>query len=358
MRAGQRAASLTRQLLAFSRQQVLDPKTIDLNDLIVDMEKMLRRVIGEDIELSTALAPEPMRVKADQSQLEQVILNLAVNGRDAMPNGGKLVIQTRAVVMSESDVRHYSYPFKPGGYVQITVSDTGVGMDSVVQARLFEPFFTTKEKGKGTGLGLATVYGVIKQSDGYVEVRSELGKGAIFTIYLPVVQQCSTFEAARIDTVDTLNGNETILLVEDETSLRTLTRNVLERLGYTVLEASNGAEACELSASQETRIDLLLTDVVMPRMNGRDLADRMLRTRPALGVVYISGYTGQGIGQGILPAGCHFLPKPFSRESLAVKIREALEEKSPSAGSPLLVRDAQCRTKNEDKHEEVADSGR
>lgn len=339
LRAGQRAASLTRQLLAFSRQQVLEPKVINLNDLVSDMEKMLRRVIGEDVELSTTTA-EPAKVKADQSQLEQVILNLAVNARDAMPNGGKLVIETCNVIMHEEQVRHYSYPFKPGGYVQIKVSDTGIGMDSVVRARVFEPFFTTKEKGKGTGLGLATVYGVVKQSEGYIEVESEIGKGTTFTIYLPAAEQAATSESESAGVIDALNGNETILLVEDETALRILTRNILERFGYTVLEASNGEEACAVSAGQEHRIDLLLTDVVMPGMNGRDLADRLLEKRPEMKVLYMSGYTGQGIGQGILPSGCHFLPKPIARERLALKIREALQDKimrttlpSVSAGS-------------------------
>jgi two-component system cell cycle sensor histidine kinase/response regulator CckA len=326
LRAGQRAASLTRQLLAFSRQQVLEPKVINLNDLVVDMNKMLRRVIGEDVELSTTLAAEPMKVKADQSQLEQVILNLAVNARDAMPNGGKLVIQTCNVIMQEEDVRHYPYPFKPGGYVKISVSDTGIGMDSVVKARIFEPFFTTKEKGKGTGLGLATVYGVVKQSEGYIEVHSEIGKGTTFTIYLPAIEQAAMSEPEGAGVIDALNGSETILLVEDETALRILTRNVLERFGYTVLEARNGEEACAVGASQDHRIDLLLTDVVMPGMNGRDLADQLLEKRPDMKVVYVSGYTGQGIGQGVLPSGCHFIAKPFAREKLALKIREALQQ--------------------------------
>jgi two-component system, cell cycle sensor histidine kinase and response regulator CckA len=347
LRAGQRAASLTRQLLAFSRQQVLEPKIIDLNVVVADMEKMLRRVIGEDIELKTLLEPELARVKADQGQLEQVILNLAVNARDAMPDGGKLKVQTRNVIMDELDVRRYSYPFKPGNYVQLTVSDTGSGMDSSIQARVFEPFFTTKEKGKGTGLGLATVYGVVKQSEGYIELDSEVGKGTTFTIYLPSAEEIAMSQPGHADKITVFNGNGTILLVEDETALLILTRNMLKRFGYTVLEAANGAEACEVSARRNCRIDLLLTDVVMPGMNGRDLADRLANERPEMKVVYMSGYTGQGIGQGILPPGSCFLAKPFSRENLAMKIREALQKEprcavnAPSNGESIPIKEGQ-----------------
>jgi two-component system cell cycle sensor histidine kinase/response regulator CckA len=325
LRAGQRAASLTRQLLAFSRQQVLEPTILDLNTVVVDMEKMLRRLIGEDIELSTALNRELGKVKADQGQIEQVVLNLVVNARDAMPNGGKFTIQTDNITMEEVDTRRYSYPFKPGRYALLTVSDTGMGMDSVTRARIFEPFFTTKEKGKGTGLGLATVYGVVKQSEGYIEVHSEVDAGTIFKIYLPIVEAEVSALPVHSGAIESLHGNETILLVEDEAMLCILTRNILERYGYTVLEASNGKEACEIVHRNPNTIHLLLTDVVMPGMNGRDLAELLVKERPELKTLYMSGYTGQGIGQGVLPLGCHFLAKPFSRESLAKKVREALE---------------------------------
>jgi PAS domain S-box-containing protein len=324
-RAGQRAASLTRQLLAFSRQQVLEPKVLDLNAVIGDMEKMLRRLIGEDIELSTDLNEELGHVRADQGQLEQVILNVAVNARDAMPAGGKFAITTQNLVMGEAETKRYSYPFRPGRYVLLTVSDNGMGMDVGTQARIFEPFFTTKEKGKGTGLGLATVYGVVKQSEGYIEVQSELGAGTTFKIFLPIVEALIEPDSTQPALISSLQGNETILLTEDDDILRILARNMLVRFGYTVLEASNGAEACEIARKRTGRIDLLLTDVVMPGMNGRELGERLAQERPDLTIVYMSGYTGQGVGQGVLPSGCHFLAKPFHRESLARKLREALE---------------------------------
>jgi len=325
LRAGQRAASLTRQLLAFSRQQVLEPTILDLNNVVLDMEKMLRRLIGEDIELNTVLNCDLGKVKADHGQIEQVILNLAVNARDAMPNGGKFTIQTDNVTMEEVDTRRYSYPFKPGRYVLLIVSDTGMGMDSVTQARIFEPFFTTKEKGKGTGLGLATVYGVVKQSEGYIEVQSEVDFGSIFKIYLPIVEAEVSSSPVHSRAIKSLHGNETILLVEDEAMLCILTRNILERYGYTVLEARNGKEACEIAHRNPVTIHLLLTDVVMPGMNGHALAGLLVSERPELKTLYMSGYTGQGIGQGVLPIGCHFLAKPFSHETLAKKVREALE---------------------------------
>ncbi|MBI3645822.1 MAG: PAS domain S-box protein [Acidobacteriales bacterium] len=341
LRAGQRAASLTRQLLAFSRQQVLEPKVLDLNDVISDMEKMLRRLIGEDIELSTVLHQELGNVRADQGQLEQVILNVAVNARDAMPGGGKLAIMTQNVIMSEAETQRYSYPFRPGHYVLLTVSDTGTGMDLGTQARIFEPFFTAKEKGKGTGLGLATVYGIVKQSDGYIEAHSEVGAGTIFKIYLPIVEAHIEPESAEPALISSLQGDETILLVEDDDILRVLARNMLVRFGYTVLEASNGAEACELALKQVSPIHLLLTDVVMPGMNGRELGERLAQERPDLTIVYMSGYTGQGVGQGVLPSGCHFLAKPFHRENLARKLREALETASVSlpAGQTVSVKE-------------------
>jgi PAS domain S-box-containing protein len=351
VRSGQRAASLTRQLLAFSRQQVLEPKIIDVNAIVTDVEKLLRRLIGEDIELITSLEHSSKPVKADQGQLEQVLLNLAVNARDAMPNGGRLGIGTHVVTMTELDVRRYSYPFKPGEYMKLTISDTGTGMDSATQARIFEPFFTTKEKGKGTGLGLAMVYGVVKQSDGYIEVDSQLGKGTTFTIYLP-----STVEASPLPALEQGNliaipqGSETVLLVEDEMRLRFLTKNMLERFGYTVLDASNSAEACAVSAKRALPIDLLLTDIVMPGMNGLELAGRLMHERPGIKVLYMSGYTGQQYGQNVVPEGSHYLAKPFSRESLAAKVRQALRRES-ALEAPNLGKENphhSARNKNEE----------
>jgi PAS domain S-box-containing protein len=324
LQAGRRAATLTRQLLAFSRQQVLAPRVLELNSVIVDTQKMLRRVIGEDIALDTKLSTDLGRVKADHGQIEQVILNLAVNARDAMPGGGKLTIATENTELDAIAVRRYSYPVKPGRYVLLSVSDTGVGMTSETQAHIFEPFFTTKEKGKGTGLGLATVYGVVKQSDGYIQVHSELGAGATFKIYLPLVDQPVDPEQKQPDSKPLRGGGETILLVEDEDMLRKLTRNVLELLGYSVLEAADGKLACEISRREKRTIDLLLTDVVMPGMNGPALAAQLTAARPTLTVLYTSGYTGQAVGHGVIPEGSHFIAKPFTREDLALKVREAL----------------------------------
>jgi two-component system, cell cycle sensor histidine kinase and response regulator CckA len=327
LKAGQRAASLTRQLLAFSRQQVLDPKVIDLNSAVADAEKLLRRLIGEDIELRTALGPDLGRVRADLGQFEQVIMNLAVNARDAMPQGGKLIISTENFVMDEVFVRRYPYPVQPGPYILLTVTDTGVGMDSETRVRAFEPFFTTKEKGKGTGLGLSTVYGVVKQSGGYIDIESTPGAGTTFKIYLPRVDEeveKRTQSLAATDRVAT--GRETILLVEDEDSLRKLTRATLAQSGYTVLEAKDGADALAISSGHEGPIDLLLTDIVMPGMGGHALAGELTRRRPETRVVYMSGYTGQTYSsQGPIEPGSDFLAKPFTREVLTRKIREALD---------------------------------
>jgi two-component system, cell cycle sensor histidine kinase and response regulator CckA len=325
LKAGKRAASLTRQLLAFSRQQVLDPKVLDFNGVVSDMEKMLRRLIGEDIELSTVLSPELGRLKADQGQLEQVVMNLVVNARDAMPQGGKLLIDTQNMVMDEAFVRRYPYPVQPGPYVCLTVTDSGIGMDAETKARAFEPFFTTKEKGKGTGLGLSTVYGVVKQSGGYIDIYSALGAGTTFKIYLPRVDEAIKTETAALPATS-FTGNETILLAEDEPSLRTLTRNTLELCGYKVLEAKDGVEALEVSDLHKGPIDLLLTDIVMPGMGGRALAQALTRRRPEIRLAYMSGYTGQAVGsQGPVEPGSVFLLKPFTRELLTRKIREALD---------------------------------
>ncbi len=325
LKAGKRAASLTRQLLAFSRQQVLDPKVLDLNGVVSDMDKMLRRLIGEDVELSTVLGPNLGRLKADQGQLEQVVMNLVVNARDAMPQGGKLVIDTQNMVMDEAFVRRYPYPVQPGPYVCLTVTDSGIGMDAETKARAFEPFFTTKEKGKGTGLGLSTVYGVVKQSGGYIDIYSAPGAGTTFKIYLPRVDEAIKAEAP-VGTATSFTGNETILLAEDETSLRTLTRNTLELCGYKVLEAKDGIEALQVSDGYKGSIDLLLTDMVMPGMGGRTLATELTKRRPEIRLAYMSGYTGQAVGsQGPVDPGSVFLLKPFTRELLTRKIREALD---------------------------------
>jgi len=328
LNAGKRAAALTRQLLAFSRQQVLDPKVIDLNGAVSDMEKLLRRLIGEDVELSTQLVSNLGRVKADQGQLEQVVMNLAVNARDAMPQGGKLIIATENMVMDEAFVRRYPYPVQPGPYVCLSVTDSGIGMDAETKARAFEPFFTTKEKGKGTGLGLSTVYGVVKQSGGYIDIISTPGAGTTFKIYLPRIDEAVNLPAAGQGSAGSFEGKETILLAEDEASLRRLTRTTLEQSGYKVLEAKDGVEALTVSEACDLPIDLLLTDVVMPGMGGRALAQELIRRRPEIRVVYMSGYTGQGVGtQGPIDPGSDFLPKPFTRVVLARKIREALDRR-------------------------------
>ena len=326
LKAGERAASLTRQLLAFSRQQVLTPKVLDLNAIVTDMEKMLRRVIGEDIELSTKLDPALGRLKADQSQIEQIVMNLAVNARDAMPHGGKLIVQTENMVMDEDFVRRYSYPVQTGAYVCLTVADTGIGMDAQTKARVFEPFFTTKEKGKGTGLGLSTVYGVVKQTGGYIDIESSLGEGTSFKIYLPRVDAAMTLEKPRVESPASLKGNETILLVEDEASLRTLTRTTLEACGYTLLEASDGADALEVSRQHAKSIDLLLTDIVMPGMGGIALAQQLSQERPGIQIVYMSGYTPFE-SQAAIGTESFFLMKPFTRDALRQKIHEALKSR-------------------------------
>jgi two-component system cell cycle sensor histidine kinase/response regulator CckA len=331
LKAGKRAADLTRQLLAFSRQQVLDPKVLELKSVVTDMEKLLRRLIGEDIELTTVLGTDLGKVKADQGQLEQVIMNLAVNARDAMPQGGKLLINVENTVMDEAFVRRYPYPVQPGPYVLLTVTDTGHGMDAETKARAFEPFFTTKEKGKGTGLGLSTVYGVVKQSGGYIDIDSAPGVGTTFKIYLRRVHEAVHAEVKPVETAGSENGNETILVAEDETSLRTLTSTTLELRGYKVLQAKDGLDALEVNRKYAGAIDLLLTDIVMPGMGGRALAEELGRLRPDVKIVYMSGYTGQAVGsQGPVEPGSFYLHKPFTRDALIRKIREALDSRVPA----------------------------
>ena len=321
-KAGQSAASLTRQLLAFSRQQVLEPRILDLNAIVLHVDKMLRRLIGEHIDLRTQLGPALGAVKADQGQIEQVIINLAVNARDAMPQGGRLTIETSNVVLDEEYARLHA-PQQPGAYVLLSVTDTGIGMDAETQARIFEPFFTTKELGKGTGLGLSTVYGVVRQSGGHIWVYSEPGQGTTFKIYLPEAGKSARAQQPSASPAETWRGSETILLVEDEEALRGLTRDLLENSGYTVLEAELPEAAIELARQHRWTIHLMLTDMVMPGMNGRDLATNLAAVRPEMKVLYMSGYAGF-TQAGLADAEISVMAKPFTRETLLRKVREAL----------------------------------
>ncbi|HKW87315.1 MAG TPA: PAS domain S-box protein [Candidatus Acidoferrales bacterium] len=323
--ASQRAASLTRQLLAFSRKQMLAPQVMSICSVVTDMEKILRRLIGEDVELTIKNAENIWPVKADRSQVEQVILNLAVNSRDAMPKGGKLTIETVNIEIDASYTRTNPV-VEPGEYVMMAVSDTGYGMDVETQAHIFEPFFTTKEKGKGTGLGLATVYGIVKQSGGYIWVYSEVGKGTTFKVYLPHVNEIAAAAQAKAEPKAPRHGTETILLVEDEKGVRELAREYLEQAGYTVLQAENAQQALKIAETHRGPIDLLFTDVVMGGMSGRHLATEMQKTRPAIKVLYMSGYTDEAIvNHGMLERDVSLLQKPFTLNSLALKVRETLE---------------------------------
>ncbi len=324
-KAAKRAAGLTRQLLIFSRQQVLEPRALDLNALVANLEKMLHRLIGEDIELRTKPAAALGAVRADPGQLEQAIMNLVVNARDAMPKGGRLTIETADVELGRSYVAAH-VPTQPGPYVLLAISDTGVGMDGATKARLFEPFFTTKEPGRGTGLGLATVYGIVKQSGGYVWAYSELGHGTTFKIYLPRVAETAESPEPTTGTPTPVRGSETVLVVEDQEEVRKLTKRVLEARGYTVLAARNGAEALEIVGQHATQIHLMITDVVMPGMNGRELARLACARRSDLKVLYVSGYTGEAVLQHrLLEPGVAFLQKPFTPDVLARKTREVLD---------------------------------
>ena len=326
--ATDRATSLTRQLLAFSRRQVLNMKVLDLNTIIKDLEKMLRRVIGEDIELATCLADDLGTVKTDPGWIEQVIMNLAVNARDAMPSGGKLTIETTNVELDES-YAHSHMAAKPGRYVKLCVSDTGIGMTPEVREHIFEPFFTTKEKGKGTGLGLSTVYGIVKQSGGNICVYSEPGLGTTFKIYLPLPRVDESLEEMKGKATgeELTRGGETILVVEDEEDVRRLAVRLLERQGYKVLEASCGDDALVLSKERKDRIHMILTDVVMPGMNGHQLVDQLIPLHPKMKVLYMSGYTDNAIvHHGILEDGANYIQKPFTIDGLTRKMREVLDK--------------------------------
>ncbi|HEV2299625.1 MAG TPA: PAS domain S-box protein [Candidatus Acidoferrales bacterium] len=324
LKAGERAASLTKQLLAFSRKQVLEPKVLNLNAVVSDVEKMLRRLIGENIELNITLDHSLGNVKADPSQVEQVILNLAVNARDAMPNGGKLAIRTSNALLDEKECERYRYVV-PGEYILLEVRDTGCGMDEETQSHIFEPFFTTKESGRGTGLGLATVYGIIKQSGGFIWVDSSPNNGASFRIYLPQVEEALA-APQKIETAPAqVLATQTILLVEDEHSLRKLTQKILQEVGYKVLEAKDASQAMEVASGLNDDIHLLLTDIIMPGLSGRVLAEKLSPVRPKMKVLFMSGYTdGEIAPQGVLDPKMTILRKPFKWEELTRTVRQVL----------------------------------
>ena len=341
-KATQRATSLTRQLLAFSRKQILAPKVLDLNEVVTENLKMLTRMIGEDIDLVMVPGPALGAVRADPGQIDQVIMNLAVNARDAMPQGGKLTIETANVSLDESFARNHP-PLGPGNYVMLSISDTGTGMDSETQARIFEPFFTTKGA-KGTGLGLSTVYGIVKQSGAYIFVDSQLQRGTAFRAYFPRAdvreEAVAAPEFAGLPRAE--RGQETILLVEDETNLRRLAHQYLEKQGYLILEAEDGAAALQIAAGHKGKIDLLLTDVVMPGMNGRELATHITAQRPDVRVLYMSGYTENAIGHdGLLDVGINLLQKPFSLPTLKERVRELIDSE-PTPREVTLLKNSEA----------------
>ncbi|MGH7317347.1 MAG: ATP-binding protein, partial [Candidatus Rokuibacteriota bacterium] len=330
--AAERAGRLTHQLLAFSRKQVLEPRVLDLNETVTGIEPLLRRLIGEHIEVAVTRGSELGRVKADAGQLEQVILNLAVNARDAMPRGGRLVLETANVTLGESAARR-APDLTPGGYVVLSVTDSGHGMDAATRGQIFEPFFTTKEVGKGTGLGLATVYGIVKQSGGFIDVESEPGRGASFNVYLPRVEETVAMDEPARASGTRLRGSETVLLVEDDESLRTLAREILTVQGYVVLEAPSPREALRVHQTHEGRINLLLTDVVMPEMTGLQLADHLKIARPDMAVLFMSGYTGAVLAQPGAELAGHLLQKPFTPDGLSRRVREVLGGPSSRPGA-------------------------
>jgi signal transduction histidine kinase len=324
LKASTRAAALTRQLLAFSRQQVLQPKIFDLNAVVSEMEAMLERLLGVDVILDTRLDPSLGHVRADPGQIEQVVMNLVVNARDAMPDGGRIALSTSNTDMDEAYVRDH-LGSRPGPYVLLQVSDTGHGMDPETQAHIFEPFFTTKEKGKGTGLGLATAYGVVKQSGGYIWVNSRPGGGTTFYVFLPRVDPLEETERAPIAEIPPGFAGETILLVEDQEAVRHLMREVLEMSGYIVLEAASGREALRVSAEHKAPIRLMVTDVVMPGMTGTDLGRQLRAQRPEMKVLYVSGYADDALHDEVLDEGAMFLQKPVKGAELERVVRKLLE---------------------------------
>jgi CheY-like chemotaxis protein len=334
LKAADRAAALTRQLLAFSRRQVMQPVVMDVNVTVGHTEKMLRRLIGEDVELVLILPADIGNIKADPNHIEQAIVNLALNARDAMPKGGRITVETANARLDETYARTHM-GVKPGDFVMVAVSDNGCGMDAETRRRIFEPFFTTKEKGMGTGLGLATVYGSVKQLGGDIWVYSEPGQGTTFKLYFPRVAEVADPPSSDPMGVDREPATETILVVEDEEAVRDLTVKILRKLGHTVLAAANGAEAIAIAKSYAGPIALLLTDVVMPNMSGRQVADELLKLRPELKVLYLSGYTDNTVvHHGVLEDGVEFLPKPYSREALARKIRDVLAAPPATPSEP------------------------
>jgi CheY-like chemotaxis protein/two-component sensor histidine kinase len=326
--AAEKAASLTRQLLAFSRKQVLQPRVINLTSLVSNIDKLLRRMIGEDIELLTITPPHLGLVKADPSQIEQVIMNLAVNARDAMPEGGRLTLETANVELDSGYAAEHPGVI-PGPYVMLAVSDNGSGMTDETKARIFEPFFTTKEMGRGTGLGLSMVYGIVSQSGGHIWVYSEVGHGTTFKIYLPRTEEGAASPPLEQPAVSTVPGTETILLVEDDAQLRDLVRTILTANGYSVLAPLDAEAIRAITEDGASKINLLLTDVIMPGINGRELARQFITLNPGIKVLYMSGYTENAIvHHGVLDESTHFLQKPFTPSALTTKVREILDQKT------------------------------
>ncbi len=324
-KAGEKAASLTRQLLAFSRKQIIKPEVLDINIVVNETKKMLKRVIGEDIEFQTVLEPRLWKVYADFGQIDQIIINMVINARDAMPQGGKLTIDTTNADLNKNYFHEHDIEEEPGPYVILAVSDTGSGMDKETRERIFEPFFTTKEVGKGTGLGLSTIYGIVKQNNGFVWVYSEPGQGSTFKIYLPKMKNDAENAEKKQTPVDDPGGSETVLVVEDDDFLRNMAQNALRRYGYKVLVAENGEDALRVCKELDGQIDLMITDVIMPKMGGKKLAERLQPLYPQIKVIYMSGYTDNAIvHHGVLAPELNFIEKPFSPEGLARKAREVL----------------------------------
>ncbi|MGQ0811468.1 MAG: response regulator [Nitrospiraceae bacterium] len=333
-KAGERAAVLIRQLLAFSRKQPLEPRIVSLNAVVMNVEAMLRRLVGENIQLIIERDPDDGYVKADPGQLEQVLMNLVVNARDAMPHGGSLTIRISTVVLSRPPLSALQ-PLAAGPYMKVSVSDTGCGMDADTQSHVFEPFFTTKEEGKGTGLGLSTVYGIVTQSGGRVDLTSAVGEGTTFDIYLPQIERQPETISAQDAPLSVSRGSETVLLVEDEPAVREVVRDQLRQVGYQVIEAKNGVEACLFATQQAGSFHVLITDIVMPGMSGREVANHLRALRPGLKVIFMSGYTDDlGIDQGLDAATTAFLQKPLSPEALITTLRDALDGRLVSPTTP------------------------